>query len=331
MQPSTYAAGVRRRFEDLPPTVIAWVEGELGGSIRSVRNASGGFSPGVAAVVASAEGAELFVKAVGSGVNADALRFYRAERDVALRMPSVSGVLAPTGGTDLEVADESYVVITFPALHGETPRHPWHHRELTVVLDALVEVSARLTPSPWPAEPGDQRLLGFFTWWARIGADGDDPWRSDSRVASSLVRFVALEEQLRGELPGTTLSHTDLRADNIVMTPAGVWFVDWAHAQNAAPWLDAGLLLADVIGSRADLADGGDVDVGAVIRRHPSTRSAGFEAVWRLVLGLAGAMHGMSRQPSPPGLPTIRAWQATTAETLLSWCHRESPDDQQPG
>jgi hypothetical protein len=106
-----------------------------------------------------------------------------------------------------------------------------------------------------------------------------------------------------------------------------VWFVDWAHAENAARWVDGALLMADVIASRADLADGGAVGVTATLAGHRYFGGVRREAVWRLVVCLAGALHEFSRRASPPGLPTIRAWQASTSATLLAWCQREAPLD----
>jgi aminoglycoside phosphotransferase (APT) family kinase protein len=144
------------------------------------------------------------------------------------------------------------------------------------------------------------------------------------------VRFraadlVAAEDQTRAELAGNTLSHTDLRADNLVVAGDRVSFVDWAHAQNAAPWVDATLLMADVVASGADLADGGEIDVVETLRQHPALAAGSFEQSWRLILAAAGALHGFSTQPSPPGLPTLRAWQAATSDTWLHWCQRAAP------
>jgi hypothetical protein len=322
MQPPTYAAGVRQRYEDLPVEVHAWVEQRLGEPVVRVRDQVGGFSPGVAAVVTGRDGGSFFVKAVGSAVNADAVRFYRRERDAALRLPRVPGILLPVASAELEAADQSFPVIVFPALEGATPRHPWSPGDVTRVLDALADVSTQLTPSPWPDEDGPNRLVEFFRWWQRLADDDEDPWHDHPWLAGRWGDVVAAEERLRAGLGGSTLSHTDLRADNVVLTAERVWFVDWAHAQNAAPWVDAAVLLADVVASGADLVDGGGVDVLGLTRTHPALGGAGPEQLWRLLIGLAGALHGLSRRPSPPGLPTIRGWQGGTADTLLRWCVR---------
>jgi hypothetical protein len=327
MQPDTYAAGVRQRYEQLPPAVHRWVEAQLGGSVVAVQNKVGGFSPGVAAVVSDRLGHEIFVKGMGSDVNPGAIGFYAREAEKGLRLPVVDGIVAPLAAAQLEVDAATFQLIAFPSLPGATPRHPWRQPELTVVLDALHRLSRRLTPSPWPASTADQGLLAFFDGWQTIAAGTDHPWRNDPWVRPRLSRFVDVEQDVLAALPGETLAHVDLRADNIIRTADHVWFVDWAHAQNCASWVDAALLLGDVIGSRADRGDGGSIDVAEVIRQHPSLRTGTHRMVWGLQLCLAGAMHAMSCQPDPPGLPTIRGWQGRTGETLLGWCRRESPLD----
>jgi hypothetical protein len=326
MQPDTYAAGIRRRYRTLPDEVRAWVEVQLDGPVVSVRDVRGGFSPGVAAVVSS-ERSGIFVKAVGSSVNADAIRFYLQEAEVTGRLPALTGLLAPLATAELHADGEQYAVITYPALDGHPPQHPWRPADLDACLGALRRLSAELTPSPWPPGPADTRILDFFDGWRQISADGADPWQADPWVGPRLAAFVDAEEELHAQLPGDTLSHTDLRADNIMLAAGQVWFVDWAHARNAAGWVDAAILLGDVIASRADLADGGEIDVAAVARRHHQLDEVPFTIVWTLQVALAGALHAMSRQPSPPGLPTIRPWQGSTAHTLLSWCRRHAPRD----
>ena len=325
MQPDTYAAGVRQRYEELPPAVHDWVALQLGAPVVTVQNKVGGFSPGAAAVVSDGQGHELFVKGGGAGVNPDSVSLYTREAENGLRLPAVEGIVTPLAAARLEVEAAAFQVIVYPALPGSTPRHPWQTSELTVVLDALDQLSRRLTPSPWPASAADEALLGFFHGWEAIAAGGHHPWHDGAWVRPRLGQLVDVEQQVLAALPGDTLTHIDLRADNIIRSGDQVWFVDWAHAQNCASWVDAAILIGDVITSRADRGDGGSIDVAEVIRGHPSLHAAPFETVWGLQLCLAGAMHTMSRRPDPPGLPTIRGWQGRSAETLLGWCRRESP------
>lgn len=54
--PSTYAAGVRLPFRQLPREVVGWIEHHLGAPVVDHEDRQGGFSPGVAAVVTAADG-----------------------------------------------------------------------------------------------------------------------------------------------------------------------------------------------------------------------------------------------------------------------------------
>lgn len=324
MQPPSYAAGVRRRYLDLPAEVHAWVNAQLGEPADTVRDMHGGFSPGVAAVVSNRI-RSLFVKAVGSAVNAESLRLYQVEREVASRIPDIDGILKPMSWADLDVDGETFAVMVFPALDGDTPTHPWRRVDLGEALEALQAISMKLTPSPWPTDASDHRLPQFLTGWTQIATDSEDPWLTDPWITTHLQALISAQDLLKPQLAGQTLTHTDLRADNIVMTSERVVFVDWAHARNAASWVDTAILIGDVIASRADLADGGDIDIAGLIRDHPPLRVVRYETVWQLIVALAGALHSLSRRPGPPGLPTIRFWQGLTADVLMSWCQRESP------
>ncbi|MBA3528800.1 MAG: aminoglycoside phosphotransferase family protein, partial [Propionibacteriaceae bacterium] len=102
---------------------------QLGEQADTVRDMHGGFSPGVAAVVSTGNRA-LFVKAVGSAVNAESLRLYQVEREVTSRIPAIDGILKPMSSADLDVDGETFAVMVFPALDGDTPRHPWRRADL---------------------------------------------------------------------------------------------------------------------------------------------------------------------------------------------------------
>lgn len=325
--PSTYAAGVRLPFRQLPREVVGWIEHHLGAPVVDHEDRQGGFSPGVAAVVTAADGRRGFVKAVGATVNPDAIGFLRAEADQATRLPDVPGLLRPIATGELVTGEaEEWCMALFPAIDGRPPPHPWRPDDVVRVLDRLGELANALTPSPWPPVPDrDGTFARFFTGWARIAEHGDDPWRTDPWVAAHLDRLVELERAVREGLPGDTLNHRDLRADNLLLTADTVWFVDWAHAGNAARWLDPLVLIADVVSSRADLGDGGTVDVPALLRTHPVLTVADEAVQWGVIAGLAATLHRFAQADAPPGLPTIRRWQDQTADDLLAFVRRALP------
>ena len=73
------AAGVRIGWADLPEPVRGWVETTLGSPVRSSVSQVGGFSPGVAARLVTADGSRAFVKAVGAELNEDSVGLHRRE------------------------------------------------------------------------------------------------------------------------------------------------------------------------------------------------------------------------------------------------------------
>lgn len=319
MHEASFPIGVRTPFADLPADVLAWVEDQLGGPVIDVRDTRGGFSPGATAVVRSAARSG-FVKAVGNGTNDKALTLARLERDVHRRLPDIEGILRPLAETDLEIGDESWSAMLFPALEGAPPRHPWGVRDVERVLAELERTTARLTPSPWPADDVSDGLRSFLGRWTVVADTPDDPWHRDRWVAEHLDGLLAAETELVAALPGDTLCHTDLRADNIVLTADRVWFIDWAHARTAADWLDPLMLCCDLIASGADRADGGEIDLPRLLAEHPCLTSASPQ----IRTAMIGAMHVLAQGPDVPGLPTIRGWQRLTADRLLTFLKRQT-------
>lgn len=328
-QPVTYAAGVRRPFHDLPEPVRAWVDEALGEPVTTVADKRGGFSPGVAAVVSGASGRSLFIKAVGSAVNPDAIGMYQEEQEHSARLPDIDFIPRTVAAAVLSVGEEQYAVSALPAIDAAPPPHPWRPADAHRAFDTIAELGERLTPSPWTDEPDGDATGGgldrFFGGWRRQSEQAEDPWRDDPWVGPRLDRFAELEARTVEQMRGDTLSHTDLRADNLLFGEDRVWVVDWAAAQNAARWVDPAILLADLVVSRADRADGGEIDIARFAVEHPALRDVPFDLTWAGVLCLAGALHRFSLLPAPPGLPTIRPWQARCADTMITWCRRTEP------
>jgi hypothetical protein len=327
VHPPTFAAGVRLPFDKLPVAVRDWIAHALGGEITGADDKVGGFSPGVAAVVTTERGARGFVKAVGSSINAESVVFHRAENAVMARLPRVDTILRPVASESLQVDGDEWEVMILPVIDGETPRHPWSEHNATTVLDALVDLGNQLTPSPWPRdESRERKLAAFFTGWTRIRDDTTLPWASHPWVAAQLSELVVIEQVVQERLRGDTLSHCDLRADNVLLAGDAVWFIDWAHARNAARWLDPALLLGDVIASGAGTDDGGEIDIERLLLTHKAFAGVDEWTVWATLVTLAATLHWFSRQPPPPGLPTIREFQHAQAEALLRHVVRRHPN-----
>ena len=328
--PPTYARGVRVPYGELPATVQAWVEERLGGPVVRVEDRVGGFAPGCAAVVRSAAGAA-FVKATGSRPNALSLELYRGERARLAALPAHPSLPRLIAAADLELPDQTWAVTLLPALPGEPPAHPWTEPAARLVLDRLGDLQETLVGAagsePVATLPPSDHLVGFFRPWSEVLDDPADPWHDDPWVRDRAQALQEASALLRSAAVGEVPVHADLRADNVLVgRPAApgadppVWFVDWAAALRAAPWVDPAILACDLVVSRADRSQGGTVDVAGLLASHPVTAAVAPVLRWAMMTALAVTLHRMGcRQPDPPGLPTIRAWQRRCADDLLGF------------
>lgn len=329
--PPTYARGVRASWVTLPAEVRAWVEEQLGGPVVAARDAVGGFSPGCAAVVRTAGGATAFCKAVSSVPNPVSLSLYRRERDRLARLPDHPALPKPLAGADLELPAATWTATLLPALPGETPAHPWTEPSARLVFDRLGELQAAFAAAGPSRLEGEATLPGFFGRWSRVLDDPRDPWSAVPWVRAHDRLLRECDERVQAAVLGDLPAHADLRADNVLVARSGpgrradVWFVDWAEAQDAAPWVDPALLACDLVMSRADLIQGGSLDVARFLATHPVTADLDPGLIRALMLALAAALHRLSRQSAQPGLPTIRGWQARCAEDLLGYVAAVGP------
>lgn len=321
--PATYASGVRVDLAAAPQRVLAVVAELLGEPIAAIEPATGGMAPGAAAVVRGPSGRAIFVKAVGSRTNAMNVELYRREAVWGTRLPDLAAIVRPLGSRDLSIGDasegsdgeEDWVVTGFPAIEGQPPRHPWQLDVLTRVLDAWLPVAEAFTPSPF-AEVSHDTLAGFFTGWQQIADAPDDPWHELSEQwVERDRRFI---EAIRA---GNTFTHSDLRADNIMIGRDGtVHFVDWVHASLGARWVDPAILLGDVVASWGDAAH--ELDLSTICS-HPAFDGATTEQLEDSLGAYAAATHVLSRHPPSPSLPTIRGWQRVQSEAVLRYLQRD--------
>ncbi|OKJ71652.1 aminoglycoside phosphotransferase family protein [Streptomyces sp. CB02460] len=301
------AQGVRHPWSGLPAPVRAAVEDILGAPVTEARSQSGGFSPGVAARLRLANGRRAFVKAVSAEVNADSPDLHRAEARVTASLPTHAPVPRLLGSYD----DGTCVALVLEDIDGRQPRVPWDRTELDRVLAAVGDLARTLTPAPAEV-PAVAELKGrMFTGWRTLHAAGGDarlhPWAADR-----LTVLAELESRWAEAAAGDTLAHGDLRADNILLTRDRTVFVDWPHAVRAAPWFDLLVMLPCVA------AQGGP-DPDALFTAHPLGRDADPDAVTAVLAAVAGYFAEHALRPAPPGLPTLRAFQAAQGAAALTW------------
>jgi hypothetical protein len=313
----TPATGQRLQWDELPDHIQRALEERLGASVVAASTQPGGFSPGVAARLSLADGRRVFVKAVSGSINPDSPGMHRREARIAAALPGS----VPTSRFLDSYDDGDWIALIFEDIEGTTPQTPWQQAELDRVLRAIEELSASLTPAPIDVEPVGELMPNVFTGWKRLAAGvatGDDDLRDvDPWIQRNLGELVALEAASANAATGTTLLHTDLRADNILLTPSRVFFIDWPWASRGAPWVDLLFMLPSV-------AMQGGPKPWEIFDAHPLARRAPDGAVTAVVAAAAGFMIFGSRLPPPPGLPTVRAFQRDQGLPALEWLKRRT-------
>jgi hypothetical protein len=296
------AIGQRIGWLDLPEHVRAAVEAILGVPVTAAQTQAGGFSPGTADRVVTAGGGRAFVKAVGAGLNTQSVKMARAEAHITAALPAAAPTPKLIGSFD----DGEWVALVLEDVDGRHPRTPWVLAELDAAVRALRKLAQTLTPSPVPDAPRAAGTLGHdFAGWANVAADPPpdlDPWTTahlDRLQAASARGLAAIDT-------GDTLTHCDIRADNLLVRPDGeIIFVDWPWGAVGPDWLDTILLAINVIvygGNPDRLLRGIDPDIAI-----------------NVITGFAGFFTHMGRLPPPPSLPTVRAFQRAQGNALVPW------------
>jgi aminoglycoside phosphotransferase (APT) family kinase protein len=311
------ATGQRLDWTEAPAWLRAQVEARLGGRVVEAVTQPMGFSPGVAARLRLADGRRAFVKAVGPEPNRDSPDAHRAEARTMAVLPRS----APAPRLLWALDRRGWVALAFEDVDGAHPALPWRPGELRRVLAMLGDLARALTPAPAGLPRIADRLEGSFVGWRRLAAahaagDDDlaclDPW-----AARHLHRLADLEAGWPEAAEGPTLLHSDLRADNLLLTPTRVAAVDWPWACVGAAWVDLLLLLPSVTMQ-------GGPDPEATFAAHPLAAGADPRAVTTALAALAGYLVFGSRQPSPPGLPGLRAFQLGQGLVALDWLRRRT-------
>jgi len=307
------ASGVRITWTQIPTHVRGGIEAIIGGgAVVTAVSQSGGFSPGTADRVVTADGHRAFVKAVSTIHNDQSPSMHRAEAHVVGQLPSNSYVPALLGTYD----DGAWVALVFEDVAGHTPAVPWNAAELEAAMTALQQMAEAFTPSPVPGLPSvTSSYATAFGGWERIRSNPPadlDPW-----VRSRLDGLCRLADHGLGSLAGGSLLHADIRADNLLIRSDGtVAVVDWPWACNGAAWFDQLLLCVNV-----DLYGGHDPEKLTVHYLETVNR----DDITAALAGVCGYFTDIARQPPDQGLPTVRAFQRAQAGSTLSWLRRRHP------
>lgn len=310
---STFLASDRMPLRAAPAAVLAAVTDLLGSEIAEVRDVRGGMSGSPAAIVTARDGAAVFVKACGRGINEQTFALYEAELPTAGWIDGLVNTPRLVGTRRLTVprpdgSGEDWVVLAYEASTGACPATPWRDDDLRRVLDAWQQSAAQLRERHRrdPDHPlASLGLADLGREWLRIADDPDDPWQDLAPY------WVARSEQLEQELAAAVPvpSHGDLRSDNILLEPDRVLFADWTHVYALPAWADAAILMIEVVASREATA------VPGWVFDHPALAGVPDGAVEAIVGGFAAFTH-RRRHEVRPDMPWNPLWKRAMAEAM---------------
>ena len=296
------AEGVRVHWEQLPPFIRRQIEERIGERVVRAITQPGGFSPGMAARLTTAGGREVFVKAVSDQANPDTPQMHRREAEVVAALPPE----APVPRLLWTLDEAGWVALAFEAVDGHMPVQPWRDDELGLVVAALHRLHQALTPSPIASDTASNLLATHIKGWGELReAGGLDQWSN-----RNLERLVELEARAPTAAVGETLLHVDVRADNLLIAADRVYFVDW-------PWALIGAPLVDWVGFAPSVAMQGGPQPDELLAM--AELKVGADAIDAVIASLAGYFLAYARRPPPPGIPTVRAFQAAQGEIALRW------------
>ncbi len=306
------AQGVRLEWQAVPSHVRAAVEDWLGSTVVSATSQPSGFSPGVAARLRTANDRRVFIKAIGPEPNPDSPSFHLREARISAQIPAAAPVPRLLWSSNDE--ESGWVVLLFEEISdGQHPAQPWRSDELARVLDTLASLARFLTPSPLPATTigtASDHFAHQICGWQKLRTE--QPAALDAWSVRHLDKLAEIERTAPAAVAGNTLLNLDVRADNMLLTPERVWFLDWPHAHVGAAWVD-------VIGFAPSVTMQGGPSPEEIIADFPPCQQADPAAITAAVVSIAGYFTYRSLQPPPPGIPTVRAFQAAQGAVAREW------------
>ncbi len=310
----------RLPYADLPAGLRAAVDGALGSPVVAVSPRTGGFSAGPAAVLTCASGRRVFVKAVGTPIDPGTLELVRREGRTAALLPASLPVPALVAQVDHDDPDGSaWTALLLEEVGGAVPVTPWTVEAARAVLADVVACTAAATPCPVPdLPPFSAAVADELSRWALLV--DEPPADLTGWERAHLDRLVCVPDRLldRGGCVGDSLVHTDLRADNLLVTPDGsTVLLDWAWACVGPAWVDPVLLALD-------MAVHGGLDPQALVEDLPAVRAADPRDVTDVLAGLTGMWGVSMRRPAPPHMPTLRSFQRRFHDAALTWVQRRA-------
>ncbi|WP_028661150.1 phosphotransferase [Nocardioides insulae] len=291
----------RLDWAHLPPVVRTAIERRLGSRVVGSESQDAGYTPGFASVLVCADGSRHFVKAASLKAQRAIAEAYREEsRNLPLLPPTV-----PAPRLQWVLDQDDWFALGIQYVESRPPHRPWVAEDLRAAADALVEAGRALTPAPGLGlSTFAEEFAAYPEYWSRLT---HLPHHAEAaELAAGFAEVTA----------GDTLVHTDIRDDNILITPDGTASVcDWNWPVVGADWIDSLLLL---IGPRGD-----GVDVEAVIADHPLLADVPAGSLDRLLALLTGFFLVSATATAPRTSPYLRTVQGWQGEVCWDWlCER---------
>lgn len=307
--PTTIPHGrTARRLEwpHLPPYVRALVEERCGSPVTEAVSQGTGYTPGFASVLTCADGSRHFVKAASRKAQRMFAEAYAEEASKLTALPQT----APAPRL-LWVHDaDDWVVLGIEHVQARHPRRPWRPADVTACAAMAEAMATALTPPPAgvAANTIAEELAAWPAYWEQVRSAAPDLPSFHERAGEA----AALAARFGEVTAGSTLVHSDIRDDNLLLAADGrVLLCDWNWPVVGAPWLDTVFLM---IGPRGD-----GIDVDALLADLPLTRDLAPEAIDIVIALIAGYFLMSAAQPVPPTSPYIRDVQRWQGQVCWEW------------
>jgi hypothetical protein len=305
VQRSSGLLSTRLSWTDLPSDVRSSIAELAGGRIISVEPIIEGFSPGFIARVERDDGLCLFVKVSDDAVNDRPGRLHKREASVLNSLTNAN--VAPGFVGTVQEGNWCGIVTEFMA--GQTVQSVDQLGSALRVADGVSQAS-----KPGWLESLPDLLQHDFLWFGlrRLSErDGHLPHGWDANQTSQLLGY---ERYLLTAVAGDHLVHGDMRADNILIKSGGseAIAVDWPAAAVGNPCFDIVMLCASV-------AEEAGAEPGNLLAQSDRCRYADPQMITALIVGMYGHYLWASTLGNPPGIPGVRAYQASMATTFARW------------
>jgi Phosphotransferase enzyme family len=278
----------------LGPSLVGRVEALLRDRLVAAQPAGGGYSSAQRWLVTGRGGRTAFAKIGATPVSDANLRREAVvyERLFLPCMPEVQGWDA-----------DPPPILLLSDLSGSVWPPPWTAERVDRVLEAIDSVhSASATLRPY-AEVQDAEE----DWWGRVAAAPEPFLRLEVVPSDWFHRNVdVLARSARiVSCAGSSVTHYDLRSDNVCFASSRTYVVDWSHACLGNPRLDLALFLPS-------LASEGGPPPEVILPADPAAAS------W-----VAGFFAWHASKPHIPTAPDVRTMQRRLLVSALPWAVRE--------